>query len=387
MRIAAAPDADTVGAGSGDSRWARFSALPGFGSGALRGLRDARVLVVGAGGLGSTVLPAIVAAGVGAVVVVDDDVVEESNLPRQSLHSSADVGRPKVESALDRLVTLSSGTVTGHRVRVTAETAPALLDGIDLIVDGSDNFDTRYLVDDAARERGVPVVWGAVSQYGGQVGLSWEGRGPIYRDLFPEPPAPGTVLSCAEGGILPSVCTVIGGLMAAQVLAVLTGTADQLLGRVTSYDAKTARTRELTFGIDPDAPWRTAAPTDETPEPHREDPAVTLPDDWQHADEIDAAALRDLLASGAPVQLIDVREPWEVEIAALPDAHPLPMSSATADALDDLDRDVPIVAYCHHGMRSERMLAALRAAGFEGTHLAGGIDAWSRDIDPSVARY
>jgi molybdopterin/thiamine biosynthesis adenylyltransferase/rhodanese-related sulfurtransferase len=369
-----------------DSRWARFSALPGFDGGALRGLRDARVLVVGAGGLGSAVLPSIVAAGVGEVHVVDDDVVEASNLPRQSLHGTRDIGRLKVDSALDRLTALGAGTVVGHNARLTAETADELLAGIGLIVDGSDNFDTRYLVDDLARERGIPVVWGAVSQYGGQTGLSWEGRGPVYRDLFPEPPAPGTVLSCAEGGILPSVCAVIGGLMSAQVLAVLTGTTDLLLGRVTSYDAKTARTRELSFAADPDAPWRTGS-TDQPAQGDQEEHRMGLPEDWQHADEIDAPALRELLDSGAPVQLIDVREPWEIEIAAIDGAHPLPLASATPDDLDALDRDIPVVAYCHHGMRSERMLAALRAAGFEGTHLAGGIDAWSRDVDSAVARY
>lgn len=379
-------------------RWARFAVLPGFDGSALDGLRDARVLVVGAGGLGSAVLPAVVAAGVGEVHVVDDDVVEASNLPRQSLHGTDDLGRTKVESALDRLIPLSGGRVVGHRERFDAESGPRLLEGIDLVVDGSDNFDTRYLVDDLARERGIPVVWGAVSQYAGQVGLSWEGRGPVYRDLFPEPPAPGTVLSCAEGGILPTVCTVAGALMAAQVLAVLSGSTDMLLGRVTSYDAQTSRTRELGYAADPAAPWRSSggsgtgagAPSSTPTSEHRELPEetrMTLPDNWTEADEIDAPALKQLIDSGAPVQIIDVREPWEVEIARIPGALPLPMSSASPDDLDAFDRDIPVVAYCHHGMRSERMLAALKAAGFEGTHLAGGIDAWSRDVDPTTARY
>ncbi len=377
-------------------QWARFAPLPGFDAGALTSLRSARVLVVGAGGLGSAVLPAIVAAGVGEVHIVDDDVVEASNLPRQSLHGSVDVGRPKVESAVERLAPLSSGRVIGHRERLDAGTGPRLLAGIDLIVDGSDNFDTRYLVDDLARERGIPVVWGAVSQYAGQVGLSWEGRGPVYRDLFPAPPPPGTVLSCAEGGILPTVCTVAGALMAAQVVAVLSGSTDLLLGRVTSYDATTSRTRELGYAADPDASWRTGATSAAEPvtpssanstHTTTEEPSVSLPADWTTADDIDAPALRELLDSGQPVQLIDVREPAEVEIGSIPGAKTLPMSSATPDDLEKFDRDVPIVVYCHHGGRSERMLAALRAAGFEGTHLAGGIDGWSRAVDPTVPRY
>ena len=368
-----------------DARWERFGPLPGFGSAELDGMRTARVLVIGAGGLGSAVLPALVSAGVGEVHVVDDDTVESSNLPRQSLHGPGDVGRAKVDSALDLLLRLTAGKVIGHRTRFDADSGPGLLDGVTLVVDGSDNFDTRYLVDDLARERGIPVVWGAVSQYGGQVGLSWEGRGPVYRDLFPEPPAPGTVLSCAEGGILPTVCTVAGALMAAQVVAVLTGSTETLLGRVTSYDARTARTRELSYAIDPSAPWR--AGSTPFPEQQRQEPTMTLPDDWQHADEIDAPALKELLDSGVPVQLIDVREPWEVETARIDGALPLPMSSATPDDLAKFDTDVPIVVHCHHGARSERMLAALRSAGFEGTHLAGGIDAWSLAVDPDVPRY
>ncbi|MET0590166.1 MAG: ThiF family adenylyltransferase [Naasia sp.] len=378
-------------AGLGGERWARFSVLPGFDASALAGLRDARVLVIGAGGLGSAVLPSIVAAGAGEVHIVDDDVVEASNLPRQSLHGLGDIGRPKVDSALDRLAPLTSGRVVGHRERFDTGTAPRLLDGIDLVVDGSDNFDTRYLVDDLARERRIPVVWGAVSQYAGQVGVSWEGRGPVYRDLFPEPPAPGTVPSCAEGGILPTVCTVAGALMAAQVIAVLSGSTDVLIGRITSYDARTSRTRELAYAADPAAAWRSPAdpdrPTPTAPEALPEENRMSLPDDWTTADEIDAAALKQLIDSETPVQIIDVREPWEVEIASIPGARPLPLSSASPDDLEAFDRDVPVVAYCHHGARSERMLAALRAAGFEGTHLAGGIDAWSRDVDPETARY
>ncbi|MFD1715815.1 ThiF family adenylyltransferase [Amnibacterium flavum] len=399
MSFISLPSTDSL-----EGRWDRFTVLPGFDGPALSGLRDARVLVIGAGGLGSAVLPAIVAAGVGEVHVVDDDVVEASNLPRQSLHGAADVGRSKVDSAVETLTALGAGVVVGHRERFTAETGPSLLENIDLIVDGSDNFDTRYLVDDLARGRGIPVVWGAVSQYGGQVGLSWEGRGPTYRDLFPEPPAPGTVLSCAEGGILPTVCTVAGALMAAQVLAVLSGTTEPLLGKVTSYDARTARTRELAYGADPDAPWRTAAGRSGTADTLGDAPAepgeATLDEekstmtadatpaaDWQTADEIDATTLDALRRSGTEFQLIDVRETWEREIAAIDGAISLPMSSTTREDVEALDPDVPIIVYCHHGGRSERMLAAFRGAGLTGTHLQGGIDSWARIIDPSIARY
>ena len=201
------------------ARYARTEQLPGFGETAQRRLRAARVLVVGAGGLGSAVLPLLAGAGFGTIGVVDDDSVEISNLPRQTIHGERDLGRPKTASAADAIRAIDAGIdVRVFAERLTSANAERILGDFDLVLDGSDNFPTRYLVDDAASLAGLPVVWGAVHRFGGQVGLSWAGRGPHYRDLFPRPPEPGTVPSCAEAGVLPSVCGVIGSLMASEAI-------------------------------------------------------------------------------------------------------------------------------------------------------------------------
>lgn len=377
-------------------RHARQLALPGFGAAAQDALARARVLVIGAGGLGSVLLPQLVGAGLatgpgGRLGVVDDDVVELSNLHRQHLHGTADVGRPKVDSAAERLRALDPAvTIVTHRERFTSENALALLADYDLLVDGSDGFATRYLAADAATLRGIPLVWGAVLQYGGQTGVCPVG-GPGYRDLFPAPPAPDAVLDCATGGVLPSVCGVIGAIMAGQVVTLLTGVGDALIGRVTTYDARTGRFRELPFGHDPHA-----APVTElidyeqfcgtAPAP----PADPRSAHVRSGSELTAAELARLLdasaMAGTGPLLLDVREPWEHELTALPDSTLVPLAQLPA-ALEALPRDRETIVYCHHGIRSQDALRQLLAAGIPARHLAGGIDAWSREVDPAVARY
>lgn len=354
------------------ARFARQIALPGFGAQGQDRLERARVLVIGAGGLGSAVLPILAAAGVGKLGVVDDDVVEPSNLHRQILHTAADVGRLKVDSAVERLAALATGTVTEHPVRLLDTNAADLAHAYDLIVDGSDNFETRYLANDTARALGIPLVWGAVAQYGGQIGVVLP-TGPDYRDLFPVPPDPGSVITCADGGVLPSVCGVIGALMATEVLKLLGSVGEPLSGRVTTYDALSGRFREVAFASDPE---RVAAPSP-APEP------FAAPSD---PDEITAPELERLLAANAHVQLVDVREPWEAAIVTLPGSRLLPLGGLRT-RIDELDPDLPVIAYCHHGARSERALWLLRSAGLTVRHLAGGIDAWSRTVDPAMPRY
>jgi len=361
------------------ARFARQITLPGIGLSGQERLAAARVLVIGAGGLGSAVLPTLAAAGVGTLGIVDDDAVEVSNLHRQTLHTGADVGRLKVESAADRLAGIAAGTVETHAVRLTAENAAELLAEYDLLVDGSDNFATRYLANDTARAAGVPLVWGAISQYGGHVGVVLPGEGPDYRDLFPVEPDPSSVLTCADGGVLPSVCGVVGGLMATEVLKLLAGLGRPLSGRVTSYDALTGRFREVAFKPDPDRAAAGAPLPRSAPRPQED--RMTA-----NADEINAPQLEQLLADGAPVQLVDVREPWEAEIAAIPGSKLLPLG-ALPSSLGDLDPEVPVIAYCHHGVRSERAMQILRSAGLDARHLEGGIDAWSRSVDPGTPRY
>ncbi|QOD94315.1 ThiF family adenylyltransferase [Chryseoglobus sp. 28M-23] len=379
------------------SRHARQLALPGFGTAAQDALARARVLVIGAGGLGSVLLPQLVGAGLatgpgGRLGIVDDDVVELSNLHRQHLHGTADVGRPKVDSAAERLRALDPAvTVMTHRQRFTSENALELLADYDLLVDGSDGFATRYLAADAATLRGIPLVWGAVLQYGGQTGVCPVG-GPGYRDLFPAPPAPDAVLDCATGGVLPSVCGVIGAIMAGQVVTLLTGVGDALIGRVTTYDARTGRFRELPFGHDPQA-----APVTELIDYEQfcgTAPAPAATGDSGRSLEVSARELAQLLetvfADGterdARPLLLDVREPWEHELTALPGSALVPLGQLPA-AIGALPRDRETIVYCHHGIRSQDALRQLLAAGIPARHLAGGIDAWSRDVDPAVARY
>jgi adenylyltransferase/sulfurtransferase len=358
------------------ARYARQVALPGFGVAAQERLAASRVLVVGAGGLGSAVIPALAAAGVGTIGIVDDDRVELSNLHRQLIHSPADVGLNKAQSAAESVGALNPDTrVTVIEERLTAATALALVADYDLVVDGSDNFPTRYLVDDAGTLRDVPVVWGAVSQYGGQAGLSWASHGPTYRDLFPVPPAPGSVLSCEAGGVLPTVVATIGSLMATEAIKVLTGVGQAALGSVTTYDALSGGFRSLTYAHDPAAP-----PITELVDYELFCGLAPL------ADSLTAESLTpaELAARHDDFTLLDVREPWEAQIVSLEGAVLMPLGELDPTGLDSTK---PVVVYCHHGIRSAQARSVLAASGFTASHLAGGIDAWARDLDPAMPRY
>ena len=368
-------------------RFARQRVLPGFGAEGQRGLAEAHVVVLGAGGLGSAVVPALVAAGIGRVTVVDDDRVEVTNLHRQTLHTPADVGRTKVESATDAAAALSPETlVRPVALRFDAGNADELLAGADLVIDGTDDILTRYVADDATARAGIPLVWGSAAKFSGQVGVSWDARGITYRDLFPEPPADAG-LSCEIDGILPTVCTVTGGMMAGEALKLLTGIGEPLLGRVIVYDALSGRTREIVYkratdaaagagGLDTRASLATRPPA--------ESRATRPPGE---AGEVDAAALADELASDAPPVLLDVRESWEADIATISGSTLIPLGEL-ADRIGELEPAASVVVYCHLGVRSEYAARQLAGAGFGRVrNLAGGIDAWSRTVDLAVARY
>jgi len=362
---------DTI---SADPRYSRQIALPGFGHDAQATLAGARVLVIGAGGLGSSVLPSLAAAGVGtagigAIGIVDDDRVETSNLHRQLIHTPADVGAAKVTSAAESIAALNPATrVEVIDQRLTSDSALELFALYDLVLDGSDNFPTRYLAADAATLTGIPLVWGAVSQYSGQVGVSWADRGPQYRDLFPTPPAPGSVLSCEAGGVLPTVVSVIGSLMAGEAIKIITGIGVPLIGRVTTFDSLSGGFRELSYERDPEA-----------------EPVTQLVDYDLFCGVGAGLGARDLAAElameGNGVDLVDIREPWEIELASIPGSR--------AASVDELLADPPTgaVLYCHHGVRSAAALQRLAEQGITARHLEGGIDAWSREVDAEIARY
>jgi len=358
-----------------DVRYSRQIALPGFGEEAQAKLAGARVLVIGAGGLGSAVLPSLAAAGVGtggigAIGIVDDDRVETSNLHRQLIHSPADVGSAKVTSAAESIAALNPATrLEIIDQRLTSDTALTLFSLYDLVIDGSDNFPTRYLAADAATLTGIPLIWGAVSQYSGQVGVSWAERGPQYRDLFPTPPAPGSVLSCEAGGVLPTVVSVIGALMSGEAIKIITGVGDPLIGRVTTFDSLSGGFRELSYEKDPSAE------------------AITELVDYDLFCGVGGGlSARDLAAELADetgeIDLVDIREPWEIELASIPGSR-----AASVDELLDGPTPSGLVLYCHHGVRSAAAIERLAEHGVTARHLEGGIDAWSRDVDAEIARY
>lgn len=372
------------------ARYSRHLILPEFGVPGQRRLKNARVLVIGAGGLGSPTLLYLAAAGVGTLGIVDFDAVEESNLQRQIIHGSSDVGRPKARSARDAIVELNPlVTVRLHELRLEPDNALELFAQYDLIVDGTDNFATRYLVNDAAALTGKPYVWGSIYRFEGQVSVFWEDapdgpagerRGVNYRDLFPEPPPPGLVPSCAEGGVLGVLCASIASVMSTEAVKLITGIGEPLLGRVLLYDALTMSYRTINVRKDPAAPAITGLVDYEQlcGAPARGgDPGIT------------PQALREMLDRGAKIAVIDVREPAEWQINRIDGAHLIPLSAIlTGAGLEQLPPDRVPVLYCKSGVRSAEALAALRSAGFgDATHLRGGILAWAAEFDPDMAMY
>lgn len=368
-------------------RFARQRVLAGFGSDAQSALAHASVLVVGAGGLGSAVIPALTAAGVGSIAIIDDDVVEVSNLARQTIHGVSDIGRPKVDSAADTVARLSPDTrVVTHRARFVEKNSFELMLDADLVLDCSDNVATRYAINDAAEIRGIPMVWGSATQYAGQLGVAWDEKGVDYRDLFFEQ-ADDEAASCEAVGVLPTVCAVIGALMAGEAIKLLTGIGEPLIGRVTTFDALTGATREITYTRDPNAP---------RPGSLEERTAVREPDPDR---SITPAKLAQLLAGPTtagihetPPLLLDVREAPEASFVSLPDSVLIPLGQLP-DRLGELEsaaggRAASIVVYCHHGVRSARALEVLEKAGFTKVrHLTGGIDGWRVHVEPQMAAY
>ena len=338
--------------------------LPGFGELAQRRLRAARVLAIGAGGLGSASVPYLAGAGVGTIGIVDDDVVEISNLHRQVAHGIADIGRPKTASLADRVrETDRAVTVHEHRHRLTAANALDVFREYDLVIDGSDNFSTRYLANDAAQLLDKPLVWGAILQYQGQVGVAWHRHGPGYRDLFPAPPAPEDVIDCAGGGVLPGLCGTVGSLLATEAMKLITGLGDPLLGRVLVYDSLTARTREILYGRDPEA-----APVTELIDYEAFCAGADGP-----ASVSAAEAIELLRGPDAPV-LLDVRTREERRGRRIPGALSVP--------LDELEQRLseftgPVLVHCERGPRSVRASRLLESVA-QPRYVQGGIDALAR---------
>lgn len=381
------------------ARYSRQLTLPGYTPEHQARLAAARVLVIGGGGLGSATIPYLAAAGIGTIGIIDTDTVELSNLHRQVSHGMADIGRSKIDSLTDTVAAIDPDTtVIPHHVRLEAGNALDIFAGYHLVLDGSDNFPTRYLVADAAELTGIPVVWGSILGYGGQTGLSWAARGPRWRDLFPDPPAPGDIPSCSTGGVLPGVCATIGSLMVTEAMKLITGIGEPLLGRVTIYDALTGRFRELEYERAPDAQPVTElidyelfcgiTPAADTATEAGGEPANGAGDSAEHETDLEIELTPERLAELADrVQLIDIREPWEAAIASIPGSELIPLGQLPA-SIDRLSPDRPVVLYCHTGVRSAHALMLLERLGVTGaSHLAGGIAAYTDRVDPSLVRY
>jgi len=357
--------------------------IPEIGLAGQERLRRARVLLVGAGGLGSPAALYLAAAGVGTLGIVEFDAVDESNLQRQILFGQPDVGRRKLEVAQERLAQINPHVaVVPHAGRFDLDNALDLVRAYDLVVDGSDNFPTRYLVNDACVLAGRPDVWGAVFRFEGQASVFAAPGGPCYRCLFAEPPPPGEVPSCAEAGVFGVLPGIVGTIQAAQAIGWITGIGEPLVGRLLLLDALTMRFREVRLAKNPDCPVCSDQPTQRGLVRYEE--SCEMPDD---AFELEVTDVARRLAAGERLELVDVRTAREREIAVLPGGRWIPLGEL-AQRWQELPADRPLVVYCHAGGRSARATELLRRAGLARVYnLAGGIDAWSRQVDPAVPRY
>jgi molybdopterin/thiamine biosynthesis adenylyltransferase/rhodanese-related sulfurtransferase len=368
------------------ARYSRHLIIPDVGVPGQKRLKNAKVLVVGAGGLGSPALLYLAAAGVGTLGIIDFDVVDESNLQRQVIHGVSDLGKPKALSAKESIVEINPHVnVILHEERLDSDNALDIFRPYDLVLDGTDNFATRYLVNDACVLLGKPYVWGSIYRFEGQVSVFWDEYGPNYRDLYPEPPPPGMVPSCAEGGVLGVLCASIGSVMVTEAIKLITGIGESLLGRLMVYDALEMSYRTIKIRKDPKAEPITKLID-------YEEFCGVVSDEAQQAafgSTITAADLKEMLDAGKDPYLVDVREPVEYEIVKIPGGVLIPKDRIlSGEALAELPQDKPLVLYCKTGVRSAEALAAVKAAGFrDAVHVQGGVTAWATQVDPSLPTY
>jgi len=365
-------------------RYSRHLTMPEVGIDGQRRLKAAHVLCIGAGGLGSPAALYLAAAGVGTIGIVDFDDVDLSNLQRQILHGTKDIGRSKLESARDRLHDANPNIeVELHECRFSSENASELVARYDLVVDGSDNFPTRYLSNDVCVFARRPNIYGSIFRFDGQSSVfAPHLGGPCYRCLFPEPPAPGTIPNCAEAGVLGVLPGIIGMVQAIEAIKLILGVGEPLIGRLLHFEALKMKFRELKLRRDPQCPVCGDAPT------------ITAPIDYEQfcgiAADVPAISVHDLKRkrdAREAIQLIDVREPFEFEIARIDGAKLIPLGQL-ANRLHELKRNGQTVVHCHTGMRSAQAVQMLRQTGFTNVYnLEGGIDAWANEIDPAVQKY
>jgi sulfur-carrier protein adenylyltransferase/sulfurtransferase len=377
-------------------RYSRHLIIPDVGMTGQKRLKNAKVLVIGAGGLGSPALLYLAAAGVGTIGIAEFDVVDESNLQRQVIHGQSDIGKSKAQSAKESIAeTNPHVNVVLHEERLDNDNVMGIFEQYDLIVDGTDNFATRYMVNDAAVLLGKPYVWGSIYRFDGQASVFWAEQGPCYRCLYPEPPPPGMVPSCAEGGVLGVLCASVGSIQVNEAIKLLTGVGEPLLGQLMIYDALEMEYRKIKVRKDPGCAIC------------GENPTVTGLIDYETfcgaiSDEAAEAAAGSTISVGTletmlkerengerDFVLVDVREPNEYEINRIPGSVLIPKGEfLNGNAFEQLPQDKPVVLHCKSGARSAEALAVVKGAGFsDAVHVGGGVVAWVNQVDPSQPTY
>ncbi len=374
-------------------RYSRHLIIPDVAMAGQQRLMNAKVLCVGAGGLGSPALMYLAAAGVGTLGIVEFDTVDESNLQRQIIHGQSDIGKSKAISAKEKIAEINPNVnVKVHEVRLDTDNVMEIFSQYDLIVDGTDNFATRYLVNDACVLLKKPYVWGSIYRFDGQASVFWAEYGPCYRCLYPEPPPPGMVPSCAEGGVLGVLCASIGSIQTTEAIKLIAGIGEPLIGQLMIYDALEMSYRKIKVRKDPKCPLCSEKPSQTELLPDYEAFCGVLSDAAEVAvkdSTISVTELKAKIDNKEKFLLIDVREPSEFEIVKIPGAVLIPKQGfLDGSALAGLPQDKPIILHCKSGVRSAECLAILKSAGFaDATHVSGGVVAWAKQIDTSLPVY
>jgi adenylyltransferase/sulfurtransferase len=374
-------------------RYSRHLIIPDVAMAGQQRMMNAKVLCVGAGGLGSPALMYLAAAGIGTLGIVEYDTVDESNLQRQIIHGQSDIGKSKAQSAKEKIAEINPYVnVITHETRLDNSNVMEIFSQYDIIVDGTDNFATRYLVNDACVLLKKPYVWGSIYRFDGQASVFWAEYGPCYRCLYPEPPPPGMVPSCAEGGVLGVLCATIGSIQTTEAIKVLTGVGEPLIGSLMVYDALDMSFRKIKVRKDPNCPLCSQNPTQTALLPDYEAFCGVLSDAAQEASAGSTITVQDLkskIDAQEDYYLIDVREPSEYEIVKIPTAHLIPKQGfIDGSVLATLPQDRPIILHCKSGVRSAECLAILKDAGFsDASHVFGGVVAWAKQIDTSLPVY
>jgi adenylyltransferase/sulfurtransferase len=374
-------------------RYSRHLIIPDVAMAGQQRLMNAKVLCVGAGGLGSPALMYLAAAGVGTIGVVEFDTVDESNLQRQIIHGQSDIGKSKAQSAKAKISEINPYVrVITHEVRLDNSNVKEIFSQYDIIVDGTDNFATRYLVNDACVLLKKPYVWGSIYRFDGQASVFWAEYGPCYRCLYPEPPPPGMVPSCAEGGVLGVLCATIGSIQTTEAIKVITGVGEPIIGSLIIYDALEMSFRNIKVRKDPNCPLCGDNPTQTELLPDYDAFCGVLSDAAEVAvkdSTISVTELASKIGANEEFYLVDVREPSEFEIVRIPGSYLIPKQGfLDGSALATLPQNKPIILHCKSGVRSAECLAILKSAGFaDASHVAGGVIAWAKQIDKSLPVY